>query len=123
MGETARRRCCTDRVGQLPILSRFFLRWWVYLGGSRWPRSPRKTPRVLRKAIFVAVPIRRIAQAPLVAPGSFFTLFTFHFSSILPDARLVELSQSTDSVAPSRFIRIARGLFEAVRAVHECGFV
>ena len=56
-------------------------------------------------------------------PGSFFTLFTFHFSSILPDARLVELSQSTDSMAPGRPTRIIRGLFQALCALHECGFV
>jgi hypothetical protein len=65
--------------------------------------------------------IMRWAIGSLALPT--FTLSTFHFSSILPDARLEEFSQATDSVLPGRPTRIVRGLFEAVRSLYECGFV
>jgi hypothetical protein len=54
--------------------------------------------------------------SPPLAPH--LSLFTFHFSPILPDARLVELSQSIGSVAPGRRTRIIRGLFEAFRPLY-----
>jgi hypothetical protein len=51
------------------------------------------------------------------------SLFTFHFSPILPDARLVEFSHSTDSVAPGWPTWLIRGVFEAVGSLYECHFI
>jgi hypothetical protein len=64
--------------------------------------------------------IRAWRAAPL-AP--FISLFTFHFSPILPDARLVEPSQPVSYLGRSCPGRPTLGLLEAFCALYERGFV